>query len=85
MPNIGIRELKAHVSRIIHQVKEEGVRYIITRHGQPIAVISAIEDVQYEMTSQNVDQIWDDLEKIGNQIAQVATHSVTKELSESRR
>ena len=39
MERIGIRELKTHASRIIQEVEEHGARYVITRRGQPVAVL----------------------------------------------
>jgi len=39
MERIGIRELKAHASRIIQEVEEHGARYVITKRGQPVAVL----------------------------------------------
>ncbi len=44
---IGIRELKAHASAVIREVKETGVEFIITVHGRPVARVEpiSIEDV----------------------------------------
>jgi len=39
MPNIGIRDLKAHASDILRDVSDARTRYVVTRRGQPVAVI----------------------------------------------
>ncbi|MBK7451434.1 MAG: type II toxin-antitoxin system Phd/YefM family antitoxin [Anaerolineales bacterium] len=39
MEEIGIRELKAHVSDVVRAVKEQRARYVITQRGVPVAVI----------------------------------------------
>jgi prevent-host-death family protein len=39
MPQVGIRKLKNDASEIIRAVREEQAEYIVTYHGQPVAVI----------------------------------------------
>lgn len=39
MPRIGISELKSQASRIVRDVHEEKTEYVITRQGQPVAVL----------------------------------------------
>ena len=48
MPRIGIRELKAHASEIVRTLREERVQYIITHHGQPVGVLSPIDEAQLD-------------------------------------
>jgi len=48
MPRIGIRELKAHASEIVRRLREEGAQYIITHHGQPVGVLSPIDEEQLD-------------------------------------
>jgi prevent-host-death family protein len=45
MPEIGIKELKAHASRVVDEV-EAGASYVVTRRGRPAAVILAVEDAE---------------------------------------
>ncbi|MFN2140113.1 MAG: type II toxin-antitoxin system Phd/YefM family antitoxin [Candidatus Promineifilaceae bacterium] len=44
MPKIGIRQLKNETSAVIQAVREEGVEYIITFRGDPVAVIKPFEN-----------------------------------------
>ena len=46
MSDIGVPELKTHVSEIVCKVKEGGKRYIIPLHGRPAAAIVPVEDAQ---------------------------------------
>jgi prevent-host-death family protein len=39
MPNIGVRELKSHVTDVLRNVRETRARYVVTHRGEPVAVI----------------------------------------------
>ena len=39
MPRIGIRDLKTHASDVLRDVRNARARYVVTRRGQPVAVI----------------------------------------------
>ena len=39
MPRIGLRELKIHASEVLRDVQENRARYIITKRGDPQAII----------------------------------------------
>ena len=39
MKEIGVRDLKSHLTKVIRAVHEEAVEYTVTLHGQPVAVI----------------------------------------------
>lgn len=39
MPRIGLRELKIHASEVLRDVQENRARYIITKRGEPQAII----------------------------------------------
>jgi prevent-host-death family protein len=41
---IGIRELKNQTSRIMRAVREDGAEYVITLHGEPVAVLRTFTD-----------------------------------------
>jgi prevent-host-death family protein len=41
---IGIRELKNQASKIVRAVREEAAEYIITIHGEPVAVLRPLTD-----------------------------------------
>ena len=66
MPEIGVRELKAHASEIIRKVHNERVRYTITRRGQPVGLIVPLveeppvtdaDDAAWEQLFQTMDEI----------------------------
>ena len=39
MPRIGLRELKTRASEVLRDVEENHVRYVITKRGQPQAIL----------------------------------------------
>jgi prevent-host-death family protein len=43
MRKIGIRELKEQATAVVRRVREEGVEYVITLRGEPVAVILPVE------------------------------------------
>lgn len=45
MPQIGIRQLKNATSEIIRSVHDDGVEYVVTHHGRPVAVIRPVDDL----------------------------------------
>lgn len=65
MPQVGIRELKNETSEIIRAVREEQAEYIVTFHGQPVAVILPLDvaahtEAQRHLidTSRRDDDFW---------------------------
>ncbi len=48
MPKVGVRELKNRTSEILRAVREEGVEYVITYQGRPMAVILPVDDEEME-------------------------------------
>jgi prevent-host-death family protein len=49
MPDrIGVRELKNQATRILRAVREEMAEYVITLHGDPIAVLRPLTDEEVE-------------------------------------
>ena len=43
---IGVRELKNNASKIVRAVREEGAEYVVTVHGEPVAVIRPLTEEQ---------------------------------------
>lgn len=41
---IGVRELKNQASRVLRKVREEMAEYIVTVHGEPVAVLRPLTD-----------------------------------------
>jgi prevent-host-death family protein len=44
MPQIGVRELKNQATEIVRNVREKQEKYIITYHGQPVAVLLPVNE-----------------------------------------
>lgn len=44
MPRVGIRELKNDASEIIRAVREERAEYIVTYHGEAVALIVPVDE-----------------------------------------
>jgi prevent-host-death family protein len=85
MSDIGVRELKIHASEIVRKVKENGVRYIVTHRGRPVAAIIPVEEVQAKLM--NEVSAWDELLELGQQISQgwKSAQSSTEILSDIRK
>lgn len=63
---IGIRELKNQASRIVRQVREESVEYIITHHGHPVAVLRPFNEADEEaIEKQRSMELWHQMLEIG--------------------
>ncbi len=41
---IGVRELKNNASKIVRAVREEGAEYVVTVHGEPVAVLRPLTE-----------------------------------------
>jgi prevent-host-death family protein len=44
MPYVGIKELKNQTTEILRGVREDGMEYVVTFHGRPVAVLLPIRD-----------------------------------------
>ena len=63
---IGIRELKNKTSSIVRRVREEAAEYVITHHGQPVAILRPISaDDKEEMQKQESLDSWQTLLDLG--------------------
>lgn len=52
---IGVRELKNRLTEIIREIRETGVEYTVTIHGQPVASIRPLptsSELSHELTVQ---------------------------------
>lgn len=63
---IGIRELKTRASEVVRAVKETRARYVITQRGKPAALIIPLDA---EPPKEKGDQVWEQLEKMGEELA----------------
>ena len=66
MPEIGVRELKAHASEVVRKVRDERVRYTITRRGQPVGLIIPLVEVLPEATADDAawERFWQTVDEI---------------------
>ncbi len=84
MERIGIRELKAHASALVSAVQERRARYIITRHGEPVAVLMPVDAVP---SPPDPEEVWERLETIREELGKgrQSEKSAAEILSEMRR
>lgn len=48
MKTVGIRELADHASAVVGEVTDTSLPVVITKRGQPVAVLSAIDETAWE-------------------------------------
>jgi prevent-host-death family protein len=63
---IGIRELKSRTSEIVQAVKEKRARYVITRRGDPAALIIPLDAA---LPDKSGDLVWERLANIGEELS----------------
>lgn len=68
---IGVRELKNQTSSIVRQVREEAVEYVITHHGEPVAILCPIDQKTIDdIKHQEAIEQWEELQAIGRLLAE---------------
>jgi prevent-host-death family protein len=73
MREIGVRELKVRASEIIRNVRKRRTRYLITYRGRPVGLLAPIEggeSIAPISTSESATSAWDELTRLGREIAQ---------------
>lgn len=85
MPQASIRDLKAHLSRVLREVREKRARYLITYHGRPIAALVPLEESLEQDLTPGQDPAWDRLFELGVEVtrswsSQKTTHEVLTQL-----
>lgn len=89
MPDrIGVRELKNQATRILRSVREDMVEYVITLHGEPIAVLRPLTEEEInELHRAEVDEGLVEMKALADQIAAAWTSpkSGVELVSEQRR
>lgn len=70
MPEVGIRELKAHASEIMRAVREEGASYVITHRGRPSGILIPYPDESLSVISRqkSKDEVWKRFQRLGEEI-----------------
>ncbi len=68
MAEIGLRELKAHASEILRQVRERRQRYVVTHRGRPVALLVPLEGPP--VTAEPGEPAWEELMRLGQEIGE---------------
>lgn len=89
MPDVGVRELKAHASEIIREVREEQAQYVTTYRGRPVGLLTPLEHVGLSAVrdQEPAELAWDALTRLGEEIGRGWCSPLTSDelLSEMRR
>jgi prevent-host-death family protein len=82
--SIGVRELKAHTSRILRRVREKGEAVEVTYRGRPVARLVPVS--KQESGVAEAAAVWSDLDRLAAEIgARWAGLSATEAVREGRR
>jgi antitoxin (DNA-binding transcriptional repressor) of toxin-antitoxin stability system len=89
MPDVGVKELKIHVSEIVRNVRERRARYVITYRGRTVGILAPLE-VTPESEALSGEQgptAWEELTRLGEEIGRGWRSPLTavELLSEMRR
>lgn len=85
---VGIRELKAHASEIVREVREAQVRYVVTHRGRPVGLLVPFPEGGRDRFEGGHDaSVWQELERLGQEIARgwKSEKDSTELLSQMRR
>jgi prevent-host-death family protein len=90
MPDVGVRELKAHASEIIREVREQKARYVITYRGRPVGLLLPLDEVGSALPPVSDEagaEAWEALTRLGEEIGREWRSPLTSSelLSEMRR
>ncbi|MGC9335975.1 MAG: type II toxin-antitoxin system Phd/YefM family antitoxin [Anaerolineae bacterium] len=72
MPDVGVKELKTHVSEIVRNVRERRARYIITYRGRPVGILAPLEATPESeaLSGEEGPPAWEELTRLGEEIGQ---------------
>jgi prevent-host-death family protein len=70
MPEVGLRELKAHASQILRDVRERRGRYVVTHRGRPIALLVPVAEIPSpaEPPDDPGEDGWDEFFRLADEI-----------------
>ena len=90
MPDVGVRELKAHASEIIREVREQRARYVITYRGRPVGLLMPLDEASTglpPLSEEAGTHAWEALTRLGKEIGREWRSPLTSSelLSEMRR
>jgi prevent-host-death family protein len=70
MEELGVRELKAHASEIVREIKDKHKQYVVTRRGRPVALLIPVQEPALEVTGSADDaEAWQELICLGQEIS----------------
>jgi len=72
MPDIGVRELKTHASKILRNVRKRRARYVITYRGRPIGLLMPLEPTPAAgpaLAPESAEAVWAELTRLGEEIS----------------
>lgn len=76
MPRIGLRELKIHASEVLRDVQENQVRYVVTKRGEPQAIIIPYSVVD-ETVPRDREQAWSEFADLLQRVGESWTSDLT--------
>jgi prevent-host-death family protein len=85
---IGVRELKNQASQIVRAVREEMAEYIITVHGEPVAVLRPLTDEETQRLDRvKVEAVLAEMEALAEKVtaAWQSERSAVELIEEQRR
>jgi prevent-host-death family protein len=90
MPDVGVRQLKAHASEIIREVRERRARYVITYRGRPVGLLMPLDEASAATPlppGEAGADAWETLTRLGEEIGREWRSPLTSAelLSEMRR
>lgn len=72
--NIGVRELKNHLTSIVRSIRDAQSEYIVTVHGRPVAVLRPFTEVDSaEEQEKTIDRELSELRELAQQIGDAWT------------
>ena len=75
MPRVGVREFKNQATEILRNVRENQTEYVVTYHGQPVAVLLPIDQEWLEAETRRAAKavtpgkdVWAELQALRREI-----------------
>ncbi len=85
---IGVRELKNNASKIVRAVREEGAEYVVTVHGEPVAVLRPLAEEQpHKYDDAQVERLMNELNDMVTRVSKAwrSSLSAVEAVEEQRR
>ena len=84
MPLVGIRQLREKTSEVIRRVREERAEYVVTHHGQPVALILPLdaeraEEEMVQASKRAARESWAHYERLAEEIREAWPTGISTE------